>query len=62
MINRKILIIPFHDMDLLAVYISQLIRFGRICSNVSDFLGGAPFVDPVVIHVSCLPCCLVCSS
>ena len=40
--NFEIVNFPFHDGDVLrsssyGVYISQLIRFARVCSNVGDF-------------------------
>ena len=42
MINGMILIFPFLDGDVpsspyYGVYISQLIRFARVCSNIDDF-------------------------
>ena len=42
MINRMILILKFLDGDVprspsYGAYISQLIRFAKVCSNVDDF-------------------------
>ena len=43
MINGMILNFPFLDGDVppspsFGIYISQLIRFARVCSNVDDFI------------------------
>ena len=44
---------PFFDLEILhmhGVYISQLVRFARVCSNVSDFNERNLFITDKLLH------------
>ena len=54
MINFEIVNFPFLDGDVphspsYGVYISQLIRFARVCSNVDDFNNRNLFLTPKLL-------------